>query len=689
MLLVKEQYSKKWPEYEKQWKMLKEGRTGNDKWRADLPDTWSFATVKTAQAAFVDSKVTPVIIKHEDDPSTKAQDLKDLYTDVAEKGNQDLELYYLRLDSFKLGNGYGKTIYVKNARTVWDIEKFDPEKNEFKWKKREINEFDDPKTIRVSPYLMLIDDLAKADWNTVRDLIELEVLGRDEAEARYGHLVDFKDVPQSTALLSRLTESTKARIAETDGTGLRNTEYENLQYYQFFAPGFAWSDDVVEVMHYWNKGIKTPSGCLDSYEILINGHPAQMDTKKNPSPMPYIHKQLPHFHVPYSPYSGDEHYASGIIEIGLAEAKAIRKHREMMSDRQKLSLFSPAFSDVNDEIDQADLALKPLTIIRTRGGKPSQFQIPGASNADFLIQDRHEASFKRAVGVDERILGVQAEGIKLTATEVSFLREAALKRLKEFAFLYKNALLHFEIKKKLSLFKQYYSSPLKLESKVKTDAGVRSLKNKFREFKVRTGNTYVMREVNPNYFEGECDTDLDMELLMPMTQAQQITYWSQMIRDTVPFVQAGVVDASLKKMWEKYIEAFGRNPESLKEDMEVKSVSMAEAEHKLYGDTNTSKHMEKILPEGTKPPHLTQAHILKHEELMDGDTEMRDLEKSRLIGHIKKDIENFQKLQMQMAQVNLAAMTPQAMAGVGGITPGYNQGTPPQMPMQMPPAQQT
>src|SRR3990167_6381163 len=204
MSKVKEIYSRAWSDFEKSFKMIEEKRSGEDEWRASLPDTWSFATLKTAQAAFVDSKVVPTIIRHPDDLSSKAEDLRDLYTDISEKGNLDQELYFIRLDAFKLGNGYGKTIYVKDRRWVWDVEKFDPETGKFDWKKKEINDFDDPKTIRVSPYLILIDDLARADWNTVRDLIEVEVLGRDEAEARYGELADFTKVPKTTSLLQQL-----------------------------------------------------------------------------------------------------------------------------------------------------------------------------------------------------------------------------------------------------------------------------------------------------------------------------------------------------------------------------------------------------------------------------------------------------------------------------------------------------
>ena len=301
----KDIYSVAWPEYEKIFKMVSESRTGEDKWRADLPDTWAFATIKTAQAAFVDSQVKPIVIRHEDDPKSKSDDIQDLYADIAEKGNLDLELYYARLDAFKLGNGYLQTVYTKDTRTIWEIKKFDPEKNEFEWKKKELDIFDDPKTVRVSPYLVLVDDLARADWNTVRDAFIIEVCGRDTAEARYGHLVDFTKITNTTVLIDQMIPTTPATVAETDGTGLRGTEFEGLQKYHFFAPGFSWSDEVVEILHYWNVGIKTPSGALDSYEILINGYPVQVDTKAKKSPIPYIHKQIPLTHIPYSPYSGD------------------------------------------------------------------------------------------------------------------------------------------------------------------------------------------------------------------------------------------------------------------------------------------------------------------------------------------------------------------------------------------------
>ena len=668
MLKARKVYSDRWPLYENIWKMVQEKRTGQDEWRAVLPDTWAFATIKTAQSAFVSSKVVPTIIRHKDEPTSKAEDQRDLYTDIAEKGNLDQELYFTRLDAFKLGNGFIKTIYCKKQRTVWQIQKYNPKTDEFKWKLKTINEFDDPKTFRVSPYLVLVDDLAR--FGSLRDLIEIEVMGRDEAEAQYGHLVkDFsKVIPESTNFLGKVKAQPSLQIAETDGTGLRGTEFEGANNYHFFAPGFEWSDDVVEILHYWNQGIMTPSGSLDSYEILINGYPVKIDTKNEPQPIPYIHKQIPFDTIPYSPYSMDEYYAAGIIEIGISEATAIKKHREMMDDRQKISLFSPAFSDVNDEIDQKQLKLAPLAIIRTKGGVPRQFQIPGITTADLSLLDRAEMAYKRATGIDERILGLQSSGPQLTATEVSFLREAAMKRLQEFSFLYKNVLLHGEIKKKFSLFKQYFSSPLSRERLLKNDAGVKVLRNKFKEFKVTTGNTYTMKEVSPNYFEGETNVDLDLQVLMPMTQAEMVTMWSQILRDSVPFVQGGLIDIDLAKVFSNYVESLGSHIDDLRSDTKRQGIKMAEAEHQAFADDNTSEKMETILPNGTQAPFLTEEHLLKHSELSDSDTEMSDQNRLRLNKHILKDIQNLKMLAVENKPKT--PMNPQDVMGVGGIRTG-------------------
>ena len=96
MHTAKQIYSQNWEEYERVFKMFTDSRTGEDEWRASLPDTWSYSTIKTAQAAFIDSRITPIITQHEDEDKLKAEDMRDLYTDISDKGGMERELYLVR-----------------------------------------------------------------------------------------------------------------------------------------------------------------------------------------------------------------------------------------------------------------------------------------------------------------------------------------------------------------------------------------------------------------------------------------------------------------------------------------------------------------------------------------------------------------------------------------------------------------
>lgn len=676
METAKNEYSRRWKEYDAIWKLWEEERTGEDSWRETLPDTWIFATVKTAQAAFIDSKVSPIFLRHEDEDQLKPKDLADLYADISDKGDLDVELYYARLDAFKFGVGFLKTVYVKDSRTVFSIQKFDPDKPEdeaFTWKEKEINDFDDPKTQRVSPWMMLIDEMARADWNTARDCIEIEVLGYEDARAKYGHLVkNWNKIPKAGGLrINRQIAETQ--IAQTADTNTGETRAETIR---FFAP-FELADDWVEILHYWSKHDVSGTYKGDSYEIIINGEPVRVKTSKNPAPMPYIHKQLPYTPLPYSPRSGDEFWPMGIIEIGKADARALKKYREMMSDRQKLSLFSPAFSDANDEIDQRLLKLKPLSIIRTRGGAPKQFQIPGITNADLSLAQNFENSFKRAVGIDERVLGISPEKTRLTATEIELLRDGALRRLREFAFLFRKAMLR-EIKLKMMLFKQYYASPFKADEHIRQD-GVKRIKVAARRFKVKISeNVYREKDVPINFFEGDIDVDIDMRLLVPMTQAEMVAKWAQVLRDTTPFIQAGIIDWSIEKILNRYVESLEVNINQLKRDEESEALVMAEAEHRLFADQNTSRVMlEKILPDGTPPEYLNATHLRRHQELLETDDKIEPNELRNLVEHIALDMRNFMALRQQQQML----VPPQALQQIGGVAP--------QLPAPQPMAQPT
>jgi hypothetical protein len=673
---AKQHYSHRWEDYERTYKLFTDKRDGEDAWRESLADTWSFATIKTAQAAFVDSQISPVISHHEDDDQMKSRDQQDLYKDNAEKGNIQSENYYYRLDAFKLGTGFLKTTYVEDKRDVFSITKFDAETGTLVYKKEEVTDFNDPKSVRVSPWLMLVDDQAKADFGTARDCIELEIIEKEEAKRKYGHLIGekaFDDrVKKGGEGWEQFVSTINEFLAQTADTNTGSSR--DFSGFRFFAP-FHLGDDMVVVWHCWQR---VP---FDTYEIIISGMPIKVhEGDEKPSPIPYIAKELPYSPLSYSPYSGDEFWGAGIIEIMRTDALTIKKNREMMNDRQKLSLFSPAFSNVNDEIDQRVLKMKPLSIIRTKGGVPQQYTIPGITNADLSLQDRNEASLKRAIGIDERVLGLSSEGSPVTATEASFLREAALKRLREFAFLYKNALLR-EVRLKLKLFEQYYASPLKKEPHTKGD-GMKALAAKAHQFKVKmSDNMYTKRSVSAHMFEGDADIDIDMQVLVPMTQAQQITKWAQFIKDVTPFAQAGLVDIDLNKAIKKYSEALEVNINALRVDVQGESIEEAEGEHRLLANENTSqKILENVLPDGTPPQFLTAGHLNRHRELIASDDIIGENELRNLLKHIKKDEENFQ-LKIQQEQAQQLQQPNLQLGGFGGT--GQPQALPANQPQNV------
>ena len=665
MKLAKDRYANLWPSYEKIFRMTTDSRPGEDAWPATLPDTWSYATIKTAQAAFNDSRVLPVFKYHEEDDHDrmKSQDLRDLYLDIAEKGNLDQELYFARLDAFKLGVGFLKTVYVEEPREIHEIKSFNPDTGEIKYQKKTVKDFDDPKTVRVSPYFVLVDELAKADFQTARDLVELEFLHYDDAKRIYAKFLKGGEaewderIPKGVTfqLVEPLTGPRVAETADTNtGTDKPGTRLKEVP---LFAP-IDLAEDMVQMMHCWNR-------IDDTYELIANGEAVKVRTSKDPSPIPYIHKQIPFEALQYSIYSGDEFWAAGIVEIGLAEGQAIKKHREMMTDRQKVALFTPMMAEVGSEIDKRQLRLRPLSIIYTRGGKPTPLQIPGLANADLELVRNHEEAFKRAVGVDERILGASTDRLRLTATEIGLLRESSLRRLREFLFLYKNALIR-EVKFKIKLFEQYYASPLKREKRIVGDTGVKRLKVQAKAFKIKLGtNAYKSKEVYVSLFEGDIDMDLDMQTLVPMTRTEQATIWAQLIRDTAPVTQ--ILGISLEKLYSRYIYAIAEiDLDSIREDKASDSIKAAEGEHRLLSSPATSEGLNRLLPEGTPDQFLTPEHLRRHLSLMEADDDIEDAELANLEEHIKRDQRRIASIPPPQ-QPQAPSLQPEVVNQIGGL----------------------
>ena len=92
---------------------------------------------------------------------------------------------------------------------------------------------------------------------------------------------------------------------------------------------------------------------------------------------------------------------------------------------------------------------------------------------------------------------------------------------------------------------------------------------------------------------------------------------------------------------------------------------MADAEHSLYADPNNSSSMKEVLPNGTPAQFLSDAHVLRHEELLDYDIHIEDKEKAALLKHIKLDIDNWKQLQAE--QTPPTPIPQGAVSQVGGL----------------------
>lgn len=692
MRTAKNIYSSRWWMYERAWKMMEEERPDDEKWRANLPDTMAYASIKTAQAAFIDSEVVPVFGKNEGDDLMKANDQRDLYVDVAKKGDLRFQLYLARQDAMKLGTAFLFTYPEKDTRVQWQIDTFNPETDETTYTRKTVNVFDDPKTVRVSPYLVLVDEQTRADFRgTCRDAIMVEIISREEAKLRYAHLIGgvkaFDErIPTTQALKAIAVGELQNRGVAT--TANNNTRDVTAHIYTFFAP-IEVALNMVEVLHYF---------CVrpeDSYELLVNSSPIFVKTDTQPSPMPWIHKEIPLTPIRWSLYSGDEFWGVGIMEISNADAKANRQYREMMNDRQRISLFSPVFIDPNSELDQRLLKLKPLAIIPTRGGVPTQFRISGITTADLQISSDHQASLKRATGIDEQLIGGgntnQLGQHRLTATAVAFMRQSAFMRLKDFQFLYKQALID-EVRLKMKLFEQYYASPLKRAEHEEDKQGLKTLATQARQFSVKIGNEYRKKSVSSTLFNGPIENiDLDMGVLVPLTPVEQIAKWSQVIRDTVPFVEAGVLDLDLEKMMTKYLSALDVNIDHLRKDPDEEAISMADGEHELLSNENTSKaFFDNILKDGTPDQFLTASHLKRHQQLLNNMSESSDQEIGQdqlrnLIAHIAKDTKNYERkmqAQAQQKQAQLSKLGGGALSDLGAPNMGgHSASKPPSVSM--------
>jgi len=630
----KSRYSKFWPDYEKLWKRYRDDNTGEDAWQANTVDANVRATIDTALSAIVATSPYPNFIAQQERDRPKQAIVDQLYKFNFWKGNQELENYYIYLDALKLGQGFGKVIYLRDEREVQFPEKVNQETLEITYKKKTIYDYDDIKTVRVSPYRMYLDEFATSAENA-RDVIEEEILDIDEFHRKY----DDK-YPEAKNVVS--AGATRDSITSSAGGFSPNPTGGSTESGSLFSLPESLDNDQVQVLHYVSK-------VDDSYEIVANNK--YLTTKD--SPIPYQHKQIWYFNIPYSPDSGDEFWGPGVIALIHRDVDELRKIRNMRINRAKLKIYAPGlYSGLLEEFSEQLVELKPMTWIPVNDPKNfSRIDVGEIGVEAYKEDDLIGEDIRKVTGIDERVLGISPEARTLTATEVRFLREAGLRRLSRFLFLVRKVGLEREGRLKLAMFKQYYE-PVRILKIVENAANV-------------FGETIQLKlQQSKEVFTGDFDVRIDPSSFTPKSMAEEQIKWATALQVIMPLAQSGRYD--INTAVDKYLGSLEIDPDTIRPIQLEGDIRIAREENSLFVDGRD-------VPD-TPPQFITPAHTREHMILLRKEVDLPKAIKEAVASHIEVELRQVTATQPQPVETQ---PTQELAEGAARIPSIINQtGTP-------------
>lgn len=388
---IRQEVEKEWDMADKMCRMWTPERDPDD-WRADivLPD--GLAAVMSHLQETIDLRPRPVLEAVE--PSAEPLEMfnNTIFNYSMDKTDFDLETFMARKCATIRGTAFTIERYRLEKRTVQDPTKVN-EEGEIEYTEKEITDMDDTYTQFVDNARIYLDPSA-AHQKYLRDFIEEEILDVEEFNLRYGNKPGFMNQKW------------------VQGAGQVSSQA------QFFKRATDFSDDEVQLLHYWNRS-------TDTYDVLAN------NVLIRQGPIPFKHKELPLAVWYHYPIEG-RIYGIGIPKIIFSVAEERRSIRNISLDRMKLHL-SKMFI-VNDlfDLDDEDLTPRPHGLIKVSAGsiplsnaiQPLEYgDVPGSSIRmdDTLLEDE-----RRAHGIDDRIQGVNMGG---TATEAAILKESSQRRI--------------------------------------------------------------------------------------------------------------------------------------------------------------------------------------------------------------------------------------------------------------------
>ena len=506
-----------WNQADKQYQMFRDARPKED-WRSNLKLPMTFSIVETALSEMIDQSPGWRYLPREDGDIYNADKLEKITQYTWEKGNGGVELISFMKDALIYGTSIGEEYYrqdqvFKKEMADFDLEKFKPTD----WKKTRETGYDDCYFESIPIWDFYIDPRATS-FDNAMDCLKKVRTSKDDFLFRYRRYPNAKKVVSGGA-----------------------TE---LYVSKWFDPTEVFGEDEVECWHYYNRQ-------KDLYLVIANG--ILLTPPDNPNP--YKHKDFPFIRgvdviLPHSFYGMGE---PKVVECLDDELNTLRN---MRLDTAHLNINTSFIVDDRLEMDDSDFVSRPHGVYRGPVGSIAPVPNKPINSEAYKEEELLKDDFIRATGIDPRLQSLGGKGD--TATEVSILKEASLKRVRMKLRLLEKIALHRLARLRISNIKQFYSIP-----RVTRIIGANGEPQEIQQFKSYGYNDeqtgmYKTEQTLPEDLTGEYDIIVVPGSTLPISKAMEAQK-SVNLFDRLK----GHPDVNQRKLAEDLIRVHDKEPKDL------------------------------------------------------------------------------------------------------------------------------
>jgi hypothetical protein len=313
------------------------------------------------------------------------------------KNKDDQQQFFTTLEAAVKGTAIGYEGYKLDKRKIKEIEDFNPETGEVKFKDSEITDWDDVYGENIPLFDFYPGNIYEREMQKQPFVIWRTVLDEDVFRAEFEKYKNVDKVQTSAQMMGVETQENSGDDEKYVTEGVK--------------------DDMIEVIRYFNKW-------TDEFHIIANG----VLLTKTSSPLPWDHKSYPFWSTIFEPFAEDFFYGKSVPDKMRSNQDILNTLYRMMLDQTFLSINPPILTQGVENI--RDEGLYPgRRISMDDVGNSKIMEIPGPQPAHFQIMKMVEDNLKKE-SLDDPSSGTS--GSRTSAFEVGVSKEAAQKLLSLF-----------------------------------------------------------------------------------------------------------------------------------------------------------------------------------------------------------------------------------------------------------------